>query len=97
MESIVLTWRLCRFIFFLNLMLGIWSMIPSPGERTIVKLSGDELQDGSSPRSRRRQSKATEMSGAVRPSATPFTPRTLAFNTLDRQLPLRSEGSGRSA
>ena len=74
-------------------------MIPSQGERAAQKLGSDELQEGTSRRSVRRQSTwpQTQMSGAANPSATPFTPRTLAFNTLDRQLPLRSEGTKASS
>jgi len=92
------------FIFFLNLLLGIWSMIPSPAERSTQKLGSDELEEGRrSSRAARRQSKAPEMFGAAgaagagNTTATPFTPRTLAFNTLDRKLPLRADGSNRYA
>ena len=93
--------NLYRFIFFLNLLLGIWSMIPSPAERATQKLGSDELEEGRrSSRAARRQSKAPEMFGAAgagNTTATPFTPRTLAFNTLDRKLPLRADGSNRYA
>lgn len=77
------------FIFFLNFALGIWSMIPSAGERAASKMEIDEMQLDDSPVSP-RSGKAWEMTTPPKQPAVPYTPRTLAFNTLDRQLPLRS-------
>jgi len=75
------------FIFFLNMLLGIWSMIPSAEERAINRLGLDD----DSPVSNHSNDKTWEMTTPSRAQATPFTPRTLAFNTLDRQLPLRAD------
>ncbi|KAL3421857.1 hypothetical protein PVAG01_06013 [Phlyctema vagabunda] len=71
-------------IFVANLGLSIWSLIPSRSEREAAKLDVDDMQKGS-PVSE-NDGMDWEMKNR---SKTPFTPRTLAFNTLDRQLPLR--------
>lgn len=78
------------FLFVFNLILGIWSAIPTASQKASRKMDVDDLQDDSptSESSDRRW----EMSTVPRtPNAAkqPFTPRTLAFNTLDRKLPLR--------
>ncbi|RDW87628.1 hypothetical protein BP5796_03322 [Coleophoma crateriformis] len=74
-------------IFFLNMVLGIWSLIPSRGERATARLQVDDMQKGS-PTSA-HSSQEWEMKGLRAAPKTPYTPRTLAFNTLDRRLPLR--------
>jgi hypothetical protein len=81
------------FLFVFNLGLGIWSAIPSAQAKAARKLEVDDLQ-GDSPTSD-ASDRRWEMS-AVPPTPTgkqPFTPRTLAFNTLDRKLPLRDRYS----
>lgn len=101
-------------IFFLNMVLGIYSMIPTAADRENSKIEIDDMQTSSKSKSRwgknvarnsvspvpdNRTDKDWEMKtvrGAGRAQATPYTPRTLAFNTLDRQLPLRA-GEGRWA
>jgi hypothetical protein len=77
-----------RAIFFGNLLLGIWSMIPSASDRAASKLDIDDMQD--SPGAFDKYSDKLEMKNVSRSQAVPYTPRTLAFNTLDRQLPLRA-------
>lgn len=80
-------------IFAGNLALGIWSMIPSAAERAADKMDIDDMQDSPG-----GYSDKVEMKNVSRAQTVPYTPRTLAFNTLDRQLPLRShqdEGKGR--
>jgi len=74
-------------IFFFNMLLGIYSLIPSKAEREASKLDLDDMQK-SSPISD-GSGKDWEMQGLRTGPKTPFTPRTLAFHTLDRQLPLR--------
>lgn len=87
-----------RVIFLLNTVLGIYSLIPSRGERAANKIEVDDMQMKHSPVSSDRGSdKEWEMKTVTRAiPKTPYTPRTLAFNTLDRQLPLRAgESDGR--
>ncbi|CZR55331.1 uncharacterized protein PAC_05218 [Phialocephala subalpina] len=81
---------LMMVIFFLNFLLGIYSLIPSAGERAASKIEVDDMQMKRSPVSSNgdgRSDKEWEMKAVPK---TPYTPRTLAFNTLDRQLPLRA-------
>jgi len=85
-------------LFSLNMGLGIWSLIPSAAERAANKVAVDDMQmagDGS-PVSVNGSDKDWEMKTVprVQTSQVPYTPRTLAFNTLDRQLPLRVQPSG---
>jgi hypothetical protein len=86
-----------RVIFLTNVILGIWSMIPSAAERAASKLEVDDMQTPAkgkgSPTSENSGEQNWEMK-TVKPTVTPYTPRTLAFNTLDRQLPLRAESHG---
>jgi len=84
-------------IFFLNMILGIWSLIPSKAMREASKMEVDDLQAETkgSPASENSAHGIWQMK-SVRATVTPvpqqpFTPRTLAFNTLDRQLPLRQQ------
>jgi len=77
-------------IFLSNLILGIWSAIPTTAMREARKTDVDELNE--SPSSAHSGEKLWEMKAVPRTATftkQPFTPRTLAFNTLDRQLPLR--------
>jgi hypothetical protein len=72
-------------------------MIPSAAERAASKLEVDDMQTTAkgkgSPTSENSGEQNWEMK-TVKPTVTPYTPRTLAFNTLDRQLPLRAESHG---
>jgi hypothetical protein len=83
-------------VFFFNMLLGIWSLIPTAAQRATNKIAIDDMQN--SPSSDKVSDKEWELksvpkSKAITPLMQPYTPRTLAFNTLDRQLPLRaSEG-----
>lgn len=82
--------------FFLNFLLGVWSMIPSAAQRAASKVDVDEMQMKSSPMSDNNSDTDFQMKGLRATPKTPYTPRTLAFNTLDRQLPLRAaENKGR--
>jgi len=79
-------------IFLINLVLGIWSMVPTKAMREARKTPVDDLEI--SPSSDNSGEKLWEMKSVPRTPASfkqPYTPRTLAFNTLDRQLPLRSQ------
>ncbi|KAH8597564.1 hypothetical protein B0O99DRAFT_617689 [Bisporella sp. PMI_857] len=81
-------------VFFANMALGIWSMIPTAAERAADKMDVDDMQmtNDDSPASYRSTEKAWEMKAVpLKAQTTPYTPRTLAFNTLDRQLPLRAQ------
>jgi len=87
-------------IFALNVGLGIYSLIPTAAMRHASNTEVDDLaqaDDKNSPISDdgARSDKAWEMSRLTAfrqppPSAQPYTPRTLAFNTLDRKLPFRA-------
>jgi len=81
------------FIFFINLLLGIWSMIPTAEQKAAHKIEVDDMQmDKDSPVSSHSSDKNWELKPVPRIQQIPYTPRTLAFNTLDRQLPLRDQG-----
>ncbi|KAB5578566.1 hypothetical protein GE09DRAFT_1280905 [Coniochaeta sp. 2T2.1] len=71
------------FLYVANLGLAIWAMLPNKE----LDISGDDDDDDDySP----AENKSWEMQPRT-PGATPFTPRTQAFHTLDRKLPLRSQ------
>jgi hypothetical protein len=83
-------------VFFLNFLLGVYSLIPTSAQRAANKIAIDDMQTKHSPSSDNVSDKEWEMK-RVNVNATPaqpYTPRTLAFNTLDRQLPLRAQASG---
>jgi len=86
-------------IFFFNLVLGIWSLIPTASQRAASKVGIDDMQTKHSPLSdnsdREWEMKRVLPTTNATP-AQPYTPRTLAFNTLDRQLPLRAGEEGKS-
>jgi len=77
--------------FFFNFLLGVWSLIPTASQRAANKVEVDEMQMRDSPVSE-NSDREWEMKGlrSANVHKTPYTPRTLAFNTLDRQLPLRA-------
>lgn len=79
-----------RAIFTANLVLSIWSMIPTKAMKEARNSSKEEEM---SPASETSGEKLWEMRNMPQPTPTfqPYTPRTLAFNTLDRQLPLREK------
>ncbi|TVY18427.1 hypothetical protein LARI1_G004659 [Lachnellula arida] len=87
-------------IFVINTAQGIWSMIPSAAERAASKLDIDDMQTSKgkgasdSPTSFNSGEQNWEMKSHPKSTLTPYTPRTMAFNTLDRQLPLRAESHG---
>ncbi len=77
-------------------------MIPSATERAASKVEVDDMQmtkgsPVSDNNSVNNSDKEWEMKNVPKPASVPYTPRTLAFNTLDRQLPLRAQGEGRWA
>ncbi|KAI9744448.1 MAG: hypothetical protein M1818_001977 [Claussenomyces sp. TS43310] len=81
-------------IFFFNLVLGIYSMIPNKAQREAKRLEREE-RAAHMPKSMRLSSYPNEKSWEMGPvpqssMKQPFTPRTTAFNTLDSRLPLRN-------
>jgi hypothetical protein len=100
-------------LFFFNLLLGIWSLIPTASQRAASKIDIDDMQTSMTPATSRfgkknantKDSPVSDSGNSDRvwemktvpkqPQHPPYTPRTLAFNTLDRQLPLRAQGEGR--
>jgi len=91
--------HILRVIFLLNTLLGIYSLMPTKAERAASKIGFDDMQKGGkhSPLSDHNSEHNWEMKTHTKAQATPYTPRTLAFNTLDRQLPLRSQEDSRWA
>jgi len=77
-------------IFTANLVLSIWSMIPT---EAMKEARNSSKEDEMSPSSETSGEKLSEMRNMPQPTPSfqPYTPRTLAFNTLDRQLPLREK------
>ncbi|KAL1865294.1 hypothetical protein VTK73DRAFT_5295 [Phialemonium thermophilum] len=69
-------------IYLANLGLSIWSMLPNK------KMDDEEEIDSPAESTSPATFKEWEMQPTAG-SSTPFTPRTQAFNTLDRKLPLR--------
>jgi len=92
---------LMMVVFLTNLILAIWSLIPTAADRAANRLDLDDMQYGKSskhsPVSDNNSERDWEMKARCKTQATPYTPRTLAFNTLDRQLPLRSQQDSRWA
>jgi hypothetical protein len=75
-----------------NLGLNIWAMIPNANDKRSTDLDSDDEE--ASPSTLKRNDKSWEMHGipqTPRTGAMPYTPRTMAFNTLERKLPLRSQ------
>ncbi|KAF7960818.1 hypothetical protein EAE96_000491 [Botrytis aclada] len=94
-------------IFLANTILGIHSLIPSRLERSVNALdlednietstkAGKRVKTTDSPDSE-TQWEMQNMQQSMDPSKQPFTPRTLAFKSLDRQLPLRATSAPRFA
>ncbi|EHL02192.1 hypothetical protein M7I_1786 [Glarea lozoyensis 74030] len=76
-------------LFLANMILSIWCLIPTSAQRAADGIDIDDMQMKGGNNSDNNSDSKFEMN--VRTNAVPFTPRTLAFNTLDRQLPLRSQ------
>ncbi|KAG5944125.1 hypothetical protein E4U53_006927 [Claviceps sorghi] len=74
-------------IYLLNLGFSIWAMLPhSHADRS--EGEDDQFSTSSDPKERSTwEMRNMKSSGSIH--ETPFTPRTQAFRTLDRQLPLR--------
>ena len=75
-------------IILVNLGLTIWALIPNESDRTDV--TEDDDSDGSPTKLKGRDN--WEMQGippTPRTANMPYTPRTTAFNALERKLPLR--------
>ena len=75
-------------IILVNLGLTIWALIPNESDRTDV--TEDDDSDGSPTKLKGRDN--WEMHGippTPRTANMPYTPRTTAFNALERKLPLR--------
>ncbi|OBT91924.1 hypothetical protein VE01_09903 [Pseudogymnoascus verrucosus] len=81
-------------IFTFNLGLGIWSLFPTEEMKEARKAKkARKEEEQSSPYSEDAGEKLWELRNIQQPTPafSPYTPRTLAFNTLDRQLPLREK------
>lgn len=70
------------FLYVVNLGLAIWAMMPNKE----LDIDNDDDDDGSP-----ATDKQWEMQPRTPGTAIPFTPRTQAFQTLDRKLPLRTQ------
>ncbi|KAI0126519.1 hypothetical protein BJ170DRAFT_409573 [Xylariales sp. AK1849] len=74
-----------------NLGLNIWAMLPNERDKRSRDLDSDDEEH--SPASLGKNEQKWEMHGipqTPRTATLPYTPRTMAFNTLERKLPLRS-------
>lgn len=73
----------------MSLALSIYALLPNK----INDISEDDDEEEGSTTSEPKDRGVWEMHNMKMPDsrATPFTPRTQAFHTLDRQLPLRSQ------
>lgn len=78
----------------MNLGLTIWAMLPTDKKKGFYESDDEESASGAS--AAQKGNSHWEMHG-VPPTpraggvAQPFTPRTTAFNTLERKLPLRTQ------
>lgn len=75
-------------IVLINLGLTIWALVPTQADRTSVS----EDSDSDSSPTQLKGKENWEMHGippTPRTANVPYTPRTMAFNTLERKLPLR--------
>ncbi|PQE03344.1 succinate-semialdehyde dehydrogenase protein [Rutstroemia sp. NJR-2017a BBW] len=84
-------------IYLANTILGIYSLIPSRLERSVNAL---DLEDNLETSAKGKGKDSPNSEGNLdRPEAPkqPFTPRTMAFKSLDRQLPLRATQAPRFA
>lgn len=72
------------FLYAVNLGLAIWAMMPNRE----LDMEGDEDDDEVSPTTDKQWEMMPKTPGG---GAVPFTPRTQAFHTLDRRLPLRTQ------
>ena len=71
------------FLYLVNLGLAIWAMLPNKE----LDMESDDDDDYAAPPT----DKQWEMMPRTPGTAVPFTPRTQAFHTLDRKLPLRTQ------
>jgi len=71
------------FLYLVNLGLAIWAMLPNKE----LDMGSDDDDDYAAPPT----DKQWEMMPRTPGTAVPFTPRTQAFHTLDRKLPLRTQ------
>lgn len=71
------------FLYVVNTGLAIWAMLP---DKQLDADNGDDDDDDVS-----ADGKEWEMQPRTPATATPFTPRTQAFHTLDRKLPMRKQ------
>lgn len=77
-------------IYVINLGLNIWALLPNEADKQNFK---DDDDESGSPAALKKGD-GWEMQGVPptpRTGAMPYTPRTMAFNTLDRNLPLRNQ------
>ncbi|KFY42633.1 hypothetical protein V494_02331 [Pseudogymnoascus sp. VKM F-4513 (FW-928)] len=77
-------------IFALTIALGIWSMIPTEEAKEARKAKKAAEKDSPYPDAGEKLWELRNIQTPA-PAFQPYTPRTLAFNTLDRQLPLREK------
>ncbi|KAI2602255.1 hypothetical protein GGR54DRAFT_529505 [Hypoxylon sp. NC1633] len=79
-------------VYLVNMGLTIWALVPNEADKKNV----DEDDETSSPAAL-KQGGTWEMQGSLQTPRTgtmpftPYTPRTMAFNTLERKLPLRNQ------
>jgi hypothetical protein len=79
------------FLYLVNLGLAIWAMWPREGADYQEDDEEDEYNAGAARKEKEleMQNMRIPMTPGRNPPFTPYTPRTMAFQTLDRKLPLR--------
>lgn len=76
-------------IYLVNIGLTVWALLPNPANDIV----DDEDDDDSSPTALKKGGnwQMHSIPPTPRTGTIPFTPRTMAFNTLERKLPLRNQ------
>lgn len=86
-----------RFVYLLNLAYAVYSMIPTAAEKEVIrerkamKAMGDDACSENATPSDKVAFDMIPPSRAHVQQQMPFTPRTQAFHTLERKLPLRGD------
>ncbi|ORY55448.1 uncharacterized protein BCR38DRAFT_461967 [Pseudomassariella vexata] len=78
-------------IYLVNLGLTIWALLPSANDKKSNNADSDDEESSPSSFTKNDKWEMHGMPQTPRTGSVPFTPRTMAFNALERKLPLRSQ------
>lgn len=87
--------QLSSMVYVINLAFAIWAMWPNKKLNDVDENDNDSLAEPEPKGQLRMEMQSIGMKSPTSMRSTPFTPRTQAFNTLDRQLPLRQQAEPR--